>query len=388
MNTWMAQFLTLILCFHGLTAGAETPPIRLGALQTTVENAAASRAAGLDLAMLEVSWDRFEPERGKFSQDYIEVLRGEAEAFRRAGLELVLDFGVQYPPKWLLELPDARYRNQFGDEYRGRGPGKEVANSVFNEEVRKCQAAYMRQVFKELGTKFYAVRLGGGWYSELTYPEDKFGGRVNCYWGFDDLAQGRKPGLPKGVEPCPYPGWKPGDTGGEPASARLFLAWYLDSLRNYLHWQIEVARLDYDGTLMLLFPSWGVREGESEKAVMGNLAGNTSAEKNGEVARGVDFGYLTWKLGDGRLMLHCTWLDADPSFGEPPIAYLAKLAAKSYPPLPVSGENTGGGGQPVMDLCAARAKEYGLRSFLWAFEKDLFDGQAPEVGELGKAFQP
>ena len=382
-----AFFFQLLCLFLTFTAPAFAQ-VKLGLLQNTVEHAERARAAGMELAMLEVSWDHFEPERGKLNEQYLEVLLGQADIYRAAGQAVILDLGVQYPPPWLLELPDARYRNQFGDLYQGRGPGKNVANSVFNAEVRACQAAYIKRVFTELGTDFYAVRLGGGWYGELTYPEDKFAGKTNCYWAFDEFAQGKRLGLPEGVPPCPVSGWRPGESSPDHESANLFLPWYLGALRNYLEWQITTARQFYPGPLAVLFPSWGIRPGQVEAAIAEDLAGKTPPEINGEIGRGVDFASQIGAIRDLNVTIHCTWLDADPTFGdEPPIHYLSQLAREHRPPLPPSAENTGGGGQTALDLCAKRAKAYRLTAFLWAFEPDLFDGQAPEVEDFGKAFR-
>src|SRR5690606_18425367 len=116
-----------------------------------------------------------------------------------------------------------------------------------------------------------------------------FAGKANCYWAFDPFAQGKKPGLPAGMTPCPVPGWKPGDASPDHASARAFIHWYLDSLKHYHDWQITTVRKHYAGPLMMLYPSWGIRPGQLDAAIAADLAGTTPAEKNGELQRGFDF---------------------------------------------------------------------------------------------------
>jgi hypothetical protein len=266
-----------------------------------------------------------------------------------------------------------------------------VANAVFNREIRRFQATYLEHVFKELGTEFFAVRLGGGWFGELNFPPHKFKGRSNCYWAFDEIAQGKREGLPDGMKTCPVPGWIPGAEPCDPDSARLFAEWYLESLGNYHDWQIATARRWFSGRLMMLYPSWGIRPGQLDTAVAGGLSGNTPTELNGEIQRGCDFARFVGGIHDAGVILNCTWADANPSFGNDngpdpvgwsPLHYLASLGRKHSPRLELSAENTGGGGESVVSLCAERLRRHNVDVFLWAFEADLFDGTPPELIDL------
>lgn len=378
-----------ILLYLLAWCGSASGQVLVGTLQSTVENAPRAKAAGLQLAVLELSWDRFQPQSAMgVDSVYVAEQREKIRQFREAGLEVILEPGIQYAPSWIFDVPESRYRNQYGEVYRGSGPGKEIANSVFSDAVRIAQAAYMDRVFELLGDGFYAVRVGGGWYGELTYPEHRFAGSTNCYWAYDACAQGERPGLPLGQPPCPVPGWRPGQASEDHRSARLFLEWYHDALAHFLAWQVEIVRNHYQGRIMVLFPSWGIRPGQSEAAILADLSGSTSPEVNGELGRGVDFARQVRAIRDPRILLHCTWLDADPSFGsDPPIRYLATLARASEPPHGLSAENTGGGGQAALELCASRAREFPLTAFLWAFEPDLLDGREPEMEALPKAFR-
>jgi hypothetical protein len=239
------------------------------------------------------------------------------------------------------------------------------------------------------------VRLGGGWYNELNYPPATFRNQANCYWAFDALAQGIKPGLPAGMTACPVPGWKPGESSPDHASARRFLDWYVASLQNYHDWQITTVRQFYAGPLMMMYPSWGIRPGQTESAIAGDLAGHTSPEKNGEIQRGFDFARFIGGIRDPHVGIHCTWLDANPSWSDEtstdpvrwsPVRFLSSLARQHTPPLIVTGENTGGGGPEVLRLCAERALAFDLKSVFWAFSPDLFDGRPPELKDLRPAF--
>ncbi len=389
--TTLATLLLLVLC-PPLVAGTT-----LGVLQPDAARAPALSAAGVREVVLSVSWDRLQPRPNGLDRDYVAKLRADMAAYRAAGLGIVLDLGMQYPPGWLFAHPHARYVNQHGEVFADPAPGMNAPNSVFNYLIRERQRDYIAGIFRHLGSDWVAVRLGGGWYGELNYPPAVFGGKANCYWAFDPIAQGREPGLPEGVRPCPVPGWKPGQASADHAAARSFAEWYLDSLQNYHDWQIATVRGHYAGPLMMMYPSWGIRPGQLDAAIAGDLAGASPAEKNGEVQRGFDFTRFIGGIRDPLVWVHCTWIDSDPAWSDEtssnparwsPPRFLASLARAHNPPLRVSAENTGGGGPAALALSANRVRELKLDAFYWAFCPDLFDGRAPELDDLGRAFSP
>ncbi|MEO8613737.1 MAG: hypothetical protein ABI600_01235 [Luteolibacter sp.] len=390
--SWLAAILVAVPA-PALRASGES--IRIGVLQPEPANAKKLTDAGVTVAVLSVLWDRFEPVEGAPDSAYIQKLRTDLDVLRRAGLQVVLDLGIQYPPAWLTKHSDSRYQNQYGEAFVDRKPGMNVANSVFNAKVRDCQAAYMGSLFGVLGKDFSAVRLGGGWFGELNFPPANFQKQNNCYWGFDAIAQGVTSGLPTGMIPCPVPGWKPSTVSTGHVDARSFLNWYLDCLKNYHDWQIATTRRFYTGPLMMMYPSWGIRPGQIEAAVTADLSGTTSPERNGEIQRGFDFARFISGIADPEVGVHCTWLDSNPAWSDEvsgdesrwsPVHYLASLAKRHSPALKTSAENTGGGGPEALRLCAERARTFGIQTIFWAFEPDLFDGQPPELKDLSPAF--
>lgn len=391
----LPRLLLVCLLVTFSSVRAESP--LLGVLQPEPARAAELKAAGVTQVVLSVSWDRFQPEPHRFDSAYVAKLRADADAYRAAGLGVVLGLGIQYPPAWLRELPHARYQNQHGDAYIDRAPGKNVVNSVFNSSIRERQLEYTAAIFKHLGADWAGVRLGGGWYGEVNYPAAKFAGKDNSYWAFDPIAQGKIPGLPAGVKPCPVPGWKPGQASRDHDSARRFAAWYLESLQNYHDWQIATVRRHYKGPLHMLYPSWGIRPGQLDAAIAADLAGTTPPEKNGEIQRGFDFARFIGGIRDPQVWVQCTWLDSNPDWSDEtsadparwsPPKYLASLARRHNPPLRVSAENTGGGGMPALKLSAKRIQELDMDALFWAFGPDLFDGKPPELADLTAAFWP
>ena len=50
---------------------------------------------------MEISWDRFEPRQGVWDDTYIARMKKKKWAFETAGMKVVLECGLQYPPKWV-----------------------------------------------------------------------------------------------------------------------------------------------------------------------------------------------------------------------------------------------------------------------------------------------
>jgi len=365
----------------GCTGGRGSGRTTYGTVASRIENADTNRAAGLGAVTYEVYWDRLQPFSDRFSLSQFDRARDDLATFRDAGMQIVLDLGLQYPPSWAFTTQNSRYVNQYGDAYTDDLPGSNGLNAVFNQQVRDLQAAYVDRVFEELGSDFYAVRLGWGYYGELSYPGHTYADRVNAYWAFDDVAQGLAPGLSMTLMPNPVPGWIPRTESQDHASAREFLSWYLDALTDYQNWQIATVRRHFDGQLAVLYPSWGVRPGQLEPAIATDLSGLSPPEQNGELQRGHDFARHIASLEDRKVIAYTTWLDASPSFGNEtgdnpagwsPAHYLAQLAEERRPALQVWGENTGSGTVDDMQLCFNRLDDYGLKGLFWAFESQLY----------------
>lgn len=354
------------------TAPASSSVLRWGLIGNDGTHLSVERGAGITAKLLELSWSAYEPSNGGFSATYIDSKKSELAALRSAGFSVILSLGVQYAPAWLLSYPNAYYVDQYGDAYNDTCSGCEIPNFVFNATLRSLLDQYIGRVFADLGaSNFAAVRLGGGHYGELGYPAKSYGSNSNTYWAYDANAQASSP----------VPGWKAGmaSPNGE---ASKFLNWYLQSLTNYETWQIATARKYYAGPLMMLFPSWGIRPGQTDAAIAVNLNGTTSPEVNGEVQRGYDFARQVAAISDANVWVDSTWLDC--SYGNDastspddwrPVHYLAYLAAQNPQHLRTYGENTGQGSAPVMSFTDSQAKAYGLVGFAWFNEQQLFSGQ-------------
>jgi len=334
---------------------------------------AAERGAGVTTKVVRISWKDMVPSEGTTNAAYIGTMRARFDALRAAGFGITLELGIQDTPGWLhAAYAAASYVDQYGDVYSGGGqPDSGDANAVFNLTVRRLIADYVRDVFAAFGTDFAAVRLGGGHWGELTYPTNTYNGHSNCYWAFD----------PSALAQSPVPSWHPGDPSPYGESTR-FIAWYLDALTGYQTWQISMLRASYSGPIIMLYPSFGVRPGQLDGAVRGNLDGATSVEINGELQRGYDMARQVAAIADPNTVIATTWLDCpfgDDDSANPddwrPVHYLASLAATHAPALRVFGENTGQGQRAQMDFAAAQMVRYGLVGMAWYDEGEVFSGQ-------------
>jgi hypothetical protein len=311
------------------------------------------------------------------------------------GFKVILSLDYHDPPPWVHEnYPYSYYVNQFGERWTGdtftvgdevvldaRGAVEDLtptdngdANLVFNKELRGLVASYMKDVFAALGTDFWAVRLGGGCYGNVTYPPDHFGGKNNLYWAYDKNAQ-------RSATEAGVGGWRPGDPSLDGEAAR-FLNWYLDSLVGYHSWQIQALRqAGFAGRIMLLHPGRGIRPGDIEEATAANLDGSTLAEATGVIQSGHDFAWQVGAIEDDNALVTTIWLDA-PASGDDsrdprrwsPVKHLSYLV-KCNPSRPgLYGENTGAGSFEDMWVSASQMRRYGLIGMAWYDEEQLFSG--------------
>jgi hypothetical protein len=271
---------------------------------------ASMQGAGAADALVEMEWAQAEPVRGKFDEKYFDRIATRISQLKSLGYVISFNTGIQNAPGWLLDLPGARYVDQFGETYTDSNE----PNLIFGKQYRTLATRYLKKVFARLGGGFSIVRVGGGHWGELTYPfklDPATGKLKNLYYAFDAAAK----------KSNPVPSWKPGQPSTKGQAAK-FLTWYLNSLAAYQNWQITALRqAGYTGTAAVLYPSYGMRGGDFDKAVATNLAGTSSPEINGEVQRGYDATRQVAALKDTGVVVYGTWAEQANT-----VAYLAGLA--------------------------------------------------------------
>jgi hypothetical protein len=339
-----------------------------GVLQATAPRAAQERAAGLTVGSLELNWSSYEPAPGQFDSTYVAAQRARMDGLRAAGLNVVLDAGLQYPPSWAFNVAGStRFVNQYGDVWHG-GLSEDVPNAVFDSAVRDAEASYIARVAADFGDNFYAVRAGGLLQNELRYPPATVNGHGNSYWAFDAGAQAHSP----------VPGWRPGQAGSTQATA--FLDYYLSALTDFQTWLTGTYRAHFASAwLQLLKPSWGMRPGDFAAAVAANLDGSTPAAGWGTLAMGLDWERQVNAITDPHVQLYGSWMergdDGSTATTMAPAHYLATLGAARG--IRTAGENADAGDSAaMMSTIVQRTRAWNLVGLMWLDESSLFGGAA------------
>jgi hypothetical protein len=169
-------------------------------------------------------------------------MQNQIGTFKNASLQVSLGVQLHYTPQWVLDLPSAKYINQFGHSTRG-------PNVVFSQTIRSKAEVYIKRLMKDLGTDFYSVRIGfAPDAGEMFYPFAFIeGGNKNFYWAYDTNAQGTGKDLPSGMSPTPFPGWKPGEKtykGHAFTTAQVdeWYQWYIKSLVQTGDWEQAIFK--------------------------------------------------------------------------------------------------------------------------------------------------
>jgi hypothetical protein len=327
------------------------------------------RSDGVGAVMIQAGWNDAEPANGTFSSAYGASLAAQAAQAEAAGLKVVLDPGIQYPPSWVFLInKSSRFVDQYGDQFTGAvGSGEDVVNAVTDPQVRTALGHYLSW----LGTQFptgslAAVREGGGPTGELRYPSGQYAGHSDAWWAYDPDSQAMSK----------VPGWIPGT--GTAAQAQTFVTQYDSNLATYGVWLDGALKADF-GTGMqkyLMLPSWGDRPGELATAEQ-NLLENVGDEAH----MGLDWASLFPLIPDPQhTTLYSTWADA-PSYGstptgEDPIDFIASLNTGGK--FTLGGENTGGDDLAQMDLMAARVTSLHFSAAFWFSGTTFADGTSTD----------
>lgn len=346
-------------------------PRRFGVLLGDSRYLASDWQAGIRLREIELQWGRYEPQDGVWDAAYAQAMRGEFDKARAAGYELILDFGLQYPPEWAKEL--SPWRDQYGNVY------KDQINAVWSLAVRARVERYIERVFNDMGTDFYGIRVGSGGWIETVYPANA-PGFTHSYWAFDDSAMATNP----------VPQWRPGDPSPND-EARRFYEWYLNGLIDAVNWQHNVIRRQFNGNILQLFPGLGVRPQGWEPLIAANLkpegALGVDAAERGAVYDRIVAGItqkerliiVSTSLGDSSAT--APWVD--PTSQDPlkwsSAQWIAHIA-DSYG-LPKWAENTGGNDLTTMRTVFGQLDAFDYDALLWAWNWQLYDASHATIGD-------
>jgi hypothetical protein len=358
----------------GIVTGTPgTPRPLVGVLGSDGRHDGDERAAGMTVSVVGAAWSLAQPNAGGFNEAYLRQVSDRITALRSAGMQVVLDPGIQYTPTWVFSLPGGtRFVDQYGDHFGGAADsGTNVANAVTNLHVRAALDVYIQHLANAIPAgALYGVRQGGGPLGELRYPIGTYNGHTNCWWAYDASTQASSPA----------PGWKPGT--GTVQQAGAFLSAYNRALVDYGVWLNTRFTNAFHSRNIVMLPGWGERPGIADRVVASRLTVYLD-----EFNEGLDWSSLLRRLAGTNSMMYTTYLDA-PSVKptselEDPAHYIAALAQPYGYAL--GGENTGNGSLAALSLSLQRAKSLGYDLFLWMDERQLLAPQTgqPDLGVLG-----
>jgi hypothetical protein len=317
-------------------------------------------AAGIKAVTINASWRSAEPTNNGFSASYASQLNLKIDNAIAAGMQVIIDPGIHYPPDWVFTLPGGtRFVNQYGDTFTGAADsGMNIANTVTNPDVRAALAGYLAWLGKQIPKgKLLGIRQSGGQYGQLRYPDASYNGHTNSWWAYDTSTQAQSP----------VPGWKPGT--GTTTQAQQFLDNYNRNLVNYGVWLNNELSKDFATTILLVLPGFGERPGQATDLVNSRLT-NLKDSFN----QGLDWANLIPSLADpAHTVVYTTWLDAPDGLQntvqlEDPVHYLAALA-NAYG-LRLGGQNSAST-DAALSVAAGRAKDLDMVIFNWASESTL-----------------
>jgi Putative Ig domain len=370
------------------TAGGTTPI--LGLLGASDSKYTQDALNGVQAVTIQVGWDFAEPTSTGFSSTYMignptypGPLTKVNEALA-AGLQVIIDPGLQYPPTWVVSLPDSQFKNQYGTPFSGPAPsGNNVVNAVTNMTIQGIEGTYLSWLGQQFAPgSITAVREGGGPLGELRYPlpEDALGNYNDSYWAYDADTQAA---LPASVR-----GWVPGT--GTPLQAQVFLEAYNRNLNSYGEWLNGQLEQDFNTKVILLLPGWGDRPGVAQN-LENTLLQPSQAPYYVEFNEGLDWADLLANLPyPADSVAYTTYLDATANPGGPaPADYLNSLVAGTS--IRLGGENTGNGTVSILNYCAGRAQALNFYLFEWMGESQLGasaggPNDPPSLAQLGAAF--
>jgi hypothetical protein len=361
-----------------------------GTLVTKTDTAATEAGAGVRMAMLEVYWDRFEPQQGVIDQGYAAEVKTALRAYQDAGLSVTLGLDTAAPPSWVFRLADSYYINQYGQQ-----AGEPAF--VFSNPVREAGAHFMARVADVVPFRnFVAARITSGGNGEMLYPS-------NGLWAFSSPAlTGRN--LPAGMTVNPFPRWKPGRTGITAAQVDQWVNWYVGGLVNVTQWAMNTCdSLGFRGYFMPVTPGSGTRPSNLAASVAGELTGDDTTAVGAVWHRYYAqvpnksrvIAYVS-SVADGSGHDDCALAtDVSVRLNSPDLdgwsatRWITRLTHE-YQLAGIAGENPGYGASPELDeryvdtsadgmmataLRQARASSF--TAFYWAHDVRLWDGTVP-----------
>jgi hypothetical protein len=361
-----------------------------GTLVTKTDTAATEAGAGVRMAMLEVYWDRFEPQRNVINQAYANEVKTALRAYQDAGMSVTLGLDTAAPPSWVFSLADSHYINQYGQQ-----AGEPAF--VFSNPVREAGASFMARVADVVPfSNFVAARITSGGNGEMLYPN-------NGLWAFSSPAlTGRN--LPAGMTANPFPRWRPGQTPITAAQVDQWVNWYVGGLVNVTQWAMNTCdSLGFRGYFLPVTPGSGTRPSSLAASVARQLTGDDTTAVGAVWHRYYAqvpnqsrvIAYVS-SVADGSGHDDCALAsDVSVPLSSPQLdgwsatRWMTRITHE-YQLAGIAGENPGYGASPDLDrryvdtsahgmmaTALRQAKASNFTAFYWAHDERLWDGTVP-----------
>jgi hypothetical protein len=289
-------------------------------------------------------------------------------------LKVLFECALQYPPAW-VKTGVAKLQDQTGNQWTGTNPnGDEVRDWYFTQTGRNYVQDFIRKVFAAVDqTKIDAVKIGGGPFGELQYPNPVAFAHTNpgfSYWGYSAAAQGGTD-LAQGQAQCPAAvraPFVPFATGNSTANNDAWISWYLGAINNWMVWQINQYKLaGHGGLIFVQHPSFGIRQSWVTTHDFTNTGWQRAVAEGGDWAGQMDL----YKL-DRQTWPYSTWMDMVDPFSPPSVdtdqaswRYLYNLAIARNKHYLIWGENTGNQGSADMGRVFNQAISVGYIGIVW-----------------------
>jgi hypothetical protein len=338
--------------------------VAFGVAQPRGTSFAGARAAGFSSVLVQAVWSKLQP-TGSTQLDpwALADVRARIEAAHRAGLGVVFELALHYPPDWAL-ADIAPFRDQQGRAWLAPGqPGMDVRDWIWTRRGREAVHRYVGLTLRALGPRTLReverVRLGGGTFGELQYPP--VGSPANPSWWSYGACTMPVADLAADQQPCPAGAAAPSPLGSWNESDQAYADWHMRGLSVFVVWLVrEFRSAGWRGPISVLHPGFGLRDDDDP----------TSTDWPGLAYREFAAQGLNWddqihaysRLAD--VWPWSTWLDAsDPHLpatrdsDRAPWRKLAEVAHRYGRSGQMWGENTGatsaGGFQRMTRLATA-----------------------------------
>jgi hypothetical protein len=364
-----------------------------GVLIADPSHLASDRAAGVTLAVRDLSWKKWEPTRGQMNATYRSQEMATVKQFRAAGMTIVIDLGLNDAPAWATALADGQMRDQAGNL-------SSVPNFTFSNSVRTAADQYIHNVVNALGT-VAAYKIGYSATDEALFPTPI----GNGFWAYDKAAQGADANLPSGMSPSPMPGWVPtastwnGQSVTNPQVANWY-SWYTGSLARGLNWEMQqLQSAGHTGMFEVAWPGDGANPWVYQHRLTTKLAA-TSSDPYATMNAGAAYPELLDQMAPGQNVLidissvgdhsgspadnGCQTSDDSVDYQTDATVnnwsstrWLSYLARRHD--LGSIGESTGQNDVQDMTTAFASARSCNLIGLQWAFDYQLYGGQYASI---------